>query len=103
MKHRFMVEVETDMTWRDTAEYVGDALSSWGGQYFPGNNEEEADPRFNIGAEDVKVRKLVNPFRGLVRELAGIVEWVGTPKGYSYDEFYPPKLRAQVEKALGGK
>lgn len=36
----------------------------------------------------------------LVKELDEIVSWVGTPQGFTYDEFYPPALRERVEKVL---
>jgi hypothetical protein len=60
-KHRFTVEVDADMTWTDTREFVHDALSSWGGQYFPGNNEQEGDPRFGIKEANVKVMRYTRP------------------------------------------
>jgi hypothetical protein len=60
-KHRFVVEVDADMTWTDTRDFVDDALSSWGGQYFPGNEEQNADPRFKIKEANVKVMRYTRP------------------------------------------
>jgi hypothetical protein len=59
--HRFVVEVTSSMSWTDTREFVKDAVSSWGGQYFPGNNEQEGDPRFDIKEADVKVTRFIRP------------------------------------------
>jgi len=56
-KHRFIVEVDTSMKWTDTRDFVLDAVATWGGQYFPGNDEQDADPRFYIKAKDVRVMK----------------------------------------------
>lgn len=42
-KHRFIVEVDTNMTWTDTRDFVLDAVATWGGQYFPGNDEQDAE------------------------------------------------------------
>jgi hypothetical protein len=60
-KHRFLVEVDSDMTWTDTRDFVEDAVSTWGGQYFPGNDEQDADPRFSIKSKDVAVKRFVRP------------------------------------------
>jgi hypothetical protein len=56
-KHRFVVEVNSAMTWTDTRDFVLDAVSTWGGQYFPGDDEQNADPRFDIKSKDVKVMR----------------------------------------------
>lgn len=36
----------------------------------------------------------------IIKELDGIINWVGTPFGYTFDEFYPKDLRADVEAFL---
>jgi hypothetical protein len=61
MKHKFLVEVDADLSWADTRDFVMDALSSWGGQYFPGNDEQDADPRFAIKEADVKIKHYRRP------------------------------------------
>lgn len=35
--HRFVVEIEVDALRVDAAEYISDAVTSWGGQFHPDN------------------------------------------------------------------
>lgn len=56
-KRSFIVTVETTMSAADTAEYVYDAIKSWGGQYFPGDLDEPEDPRRDLIDHEVTVKQ----------------------------------------------
>lgn len=49
-KLSFVVTVKSDMTWRDIADYIADAVTVWGGQY--SGNPDNPDPRYTLSGRD---------------------------------------------------
>lgn len=45
-------------TLEDIAEYVCDAVTSWNGSFFPGDDETEPDPMYELDRNSVAVKVL---------------------------------------------
>lgn len=54
---KFVVTVTTDLPWREVADYITDAVETWGGQY--SGNLDAPDPRFVLKNCKWRVGRLI--------------------------------------------